>query len=94
MDGNGPMAQFLVNTMMAAGGYPWTVIPLPERKAYMSSLEKASVGGDIGPFADFAALLVGKRLAGGPLPDVKVGWGKWDRISAGPWKEFESKGDS
>jgi fido (protein-threonine AMPylation protein) len=70
MDGNGRMAGFLMNTMMAAGGYPWTVIPLPERKAYMSSLEKASVGEDIGPFADFVALLVGKRLVGEPLPDV------------------------
>ena len=70
MDGNGRMARFLMNTMMAAGGYPWTVIPLPERKAYMASLEKASVGEDIGPFADFLATLVEKRLAGEPLPEV------------------------
>ena len=70
MDGNGRMARFLMNTMMAAGGYPWTVIPLPERKAYMASLEKASVGEDIGPFADFLARLVEKRVAGEPLPAV------------------------
>ncbi len=70
MDGNGRMARFLMNTMMAAGGYPWTVIPLPERKAYMASLEKASVGEDIRPFADFLATLVEKRLAGKPLPEV------------------------
>jgi fido (protein-threonine AMPylation protein) len=70
MDGNGRMARFLMNTMIAAGGYPWTVIPLPERKRYMASLEKASVGEDIGPFADFLATLVEKRLAGEPLPDV------------------------
>ena len=70
MDGNGRMARFLMNTMMAAGGYPWTVIPLPERKVYMASLEKASVGEDIGPFADFLATLVEKRLAGEPLPEV------------------------
>jgi len=70
MDGNGRMARFLMNTMMAAGGYPWTVIPLPERKVYMASLEKASVGEDIGPFADFLANLVEKRLAGEPLPEV------------------------
>jgi Fic family protein len=69
-DGNGRIARFLMNTMMAAGGYPWTVIPLPERKAYMASLEKASVGEDIGPFADFLATLVRKRLAGEPLPEV------------------------
>ena len=70
MDGNGRMARFLMNTMMAAGGYPWTVIPLPERKAYMASLEKASVGEEIGPFAGFVARLVEKRLAGEPLPEV------------------------
>ena len=73
MDGNGRMARFLMNTMMAAGGYPWTVIPLSERKAYMESLEKASVGEDIGPFADFLAHLVEKRLAGEPLPEVPKG---------------------
>jgi fido (protein-threonine AMPylation protein) len=70
MDGNGRMGRFLMNLMMAAGGYPWTVIPLPERRAYMAALEKASVGEDIGPFADFLARLVEKRLAGGPLPEV------------------------
>lgn len=73
MDGNGRMARFLMNTMMAAGGYPWTVIPLPERKAYMACLENASVGEDIRPFADFVALLVEKRLAGEPLPEVPKG---------------------
>lgn len=73
MDGNGRMARFLMNTMMAAGGYPWMVIPLSERKAYMAALEKASVGEDIGPFADFLAKLVEKRLAGEPLPAVPTG---------------------
>ena len=55
---------------MAAGGYPWTVIPLPVRKAYMASLEYASIGENIRPFADFLATLVEKRLAGESLPDV------------------------
>jgi fido (protein-threonine AMPylation protein) len=73
MDGNGRMGRFLMNTMMAAGGYPWAVIPLSERKAYMACLEKASVGEDIGPFADFLAGLVEKRLAGEPLPEVPKG---------------------
>jgi Fic family protein len=73
MDGNGRMARFLMNTMMAAGGYPWTVIPLSEPKAYMASLEQASVGEDIRPFADFLATLVEKRLAGEPLPEVPKG---------------------
>jgi fido (protein-threonine AMPylation protein) len=70
MDGNGRMGRFLMNLMMAAGGYPWTVIPVSERQAYMAALEKASVGEDIAPFADFLAKLVAKRLAGEPLPAV------------------------
>jgi hypothetical protein len=59
-----------MNVMMAAGGYPWTVIPVGDRNTYVNALEKASVGEDIGPFADFLAGLVGKRLAGEPLPAV------------------------
>jgi Fic family protein len=70
MDGNGRMARFLMNLMMAAGGYPWTVIPVADRQAYMEALEKASVGEDIGPFTDFITGLVAKRLAGEPLPAV------------------------
>src|SRR5450755_2191901 len=70
MDGNGRIGRFLMNVMMASGGYPWTVIPVENRTAYMHALEKASVGEDIAPFADFVALLVEKRLAGDPLPAV------------------------
>src|SRR5262249_56165868 len=70
MDGNGRMGRFLMNLMLASGGYPWTVIPLPERKAYMAALEKASIGQDIERFGDFLASLVEKRVAGEPLPEV------------------------
>jgi hypothetical protein len=70
MDGNGRVGRFLMNAMMASGGYPWTVIPVGERNAYLNALEKASVGQNIVPFADFLAGLVRKRLAGGPLPAV------------------------
>jgi len=59
-----------MNLMLASGGYPWTVIPVGDRKPYMQSLERASVGDDIGQFADFLASLVKKRLAGEPLPAV------------------------
>ena len=53
MDGNGRMGRFLMNTMLASGGYPWTVIRLERRALYMSALEEASVNGKIRPFAEF-----------------------------------------
>jgi len=67
MDGNGRMGRFLMNAMMASGGYPWTVIPVEQREVYMLALEKASVEGDIGPFAGFIANLVKRGLAGNPV---------------------------
>jgi len=54
-DGNGRIARFLMNAMLASGGYPWTVIRVEDRDAYLASLEKASVDGDISPFAEFIA---------------------------------------
>jgi len=64
VDGNGRMGRFLMNTMLASGGYPWTVIPVEERDVYMAALEEASVGHNIGPFADFLARLVQASLEG------------------------------
>jgi hypothetical protein len=70
MDGNGRIGRFLMNVMMASGGYPWTVIPVGDRNKYVEALEKASVGEDIVPFTKFLAGLVRKGLAGEPLPAV------------------------
>lgn len=53
LDGNGRMARFLMNAMMAAGGCPWTIIRVERRKEYMVALEAASCDGDIKPFARF-----------------------------------------
>ena len=61
LDGNGRIARFLMNVMMASGGYPWTIIPLTRRNDYMAALESASVGEDIRPFAKFLAELVKKK---------------------------------
>jgi hypothetical protein len=47
-----------MNVMLAGGGYPWTVIPVDQRDAYMASLEAASINENIVPFADFLAQLV------------------------------------
>ena len=68
MDGNGRMGRFLMNLMLAAGGYPWTVISVEDRKIYMEALEKGSVDEDIVSLTDFIASLVKKGLAGEPLP--------------------------
>ena len=70
MDGNGRVGRFLMNVMLASGGYPWTVIPVEDRNVYMGALEKASVGEDILPFADFLGGLVRQGLAGEPPPAV------------------------
>ena len=53
MDGNGRLARFLMNLMLASEGHAWLVVPVQRRKEYMDALEAASVGGDIGPFATF-----------------------------------------
>ncbi len=57
-DGNGRMARFLMNAMLASGNYPWTVIKVDDRDAYMASLEKASVKNDITDFTKFIARLL------------------------------------
>jgi fido (protein-threonine AMPylation protein) len=58
MDGNGRIGRFLMNTMLAAGGWNWTVIPVEKRDAYMAALESASVRQDIKPFVNFLASLI------------------------------------
>jgi len=71
IDGNGRMGRFLMNAMLASGGYPWTVIPVEERKTYMAALESASAGGDIRPFAKFLGHLVEEALKGKPVAHLE-----------------------
>ena len=52
-DGNGRIGRFLMNALLASGGYPWTVVRVTRRKTYMQALESASVQGDIGPLVAF-----------------------------------------
>lgn len=61
MDGNGRIGRFLMNLMLASGGYPWTIVPLERRNDYMAALERASVDSSIKPFAKFLAELVKNR---------------------------------
>jgi hypothetical protein len=70
MDGNGRMGRFLMNAMLASGGYPWTVIPVEQRDVYMQSLEAACVTGDITAFTEFVASLVKQGMAGKPAATI------------------------
>ena len=62
-DGNGRMARFLMNAMLASGGYPWTVIRVEDRDTYLRALESASVDMDVAPFATFVAQRVEWSMA-------------------------------
>lgn len=62
MDGNGRIGRFLMNVMLASGGYPWTIIPVEKRDKYMSSLEEASTNQNIKPFSNFIADCVSDAL--------------------------------
>jgi fido (protein-threonine AMPylation protein) len=55
MDGNGRMARFLMNAMLASGGYPWTVVRVEDRARYLRALDSASIDLNIEPFAAFLA---------------------------------------
>lgn len=70
MDGNGRMGRFLMNVMLASGGYPWTIIPVEQREKYMNALESASVKNDIVPFTKFLGYLVDQTIKGTPLAKI------------------------
>jgi len=59
-DGNGRIGRFLMNTLLASGGYPWTVIRMSRRDEYMKALEAASVNGKIVPLAKFITQEMGQ----------------------------------
>ena len=73
MDGNGRNARFLMNALLAEGGFPWTVVPVERRNEYMACLEAASKNENIKPLAAFVAELV----ASPPPPRPKeTAWSK------------------
>ena len=60
MDGNGRIGRFLMNVMLAAGHFPWVIIPVEQRNKYLAALEEASVNQNILPFTRFLADLLKK----------------------------------
>ena len=74
MDGNGRMGRFLMNLMLASGGYPWTVVPVERRHDYLKALEAASVGQNARPFSEFLGGLVRDRQKRGSKPPPSGNW--------------------
>lgn len=72
MDGNGRIARFLMNTMLASGGYPWTVVRVEDRGHYLRALDSASIDLDIEPFATFLAERVAWSVA--QAPNITPDW--------------------
>ena len=62
IDGNGRLARFILNLMLARGGWPWTIVTMAVCSEYMEALEKASVESDIRPFARLINRLVSQQL--------------------------------
>jgi fido (protein-threonine AMPylation protein) len=54
-DGNGRLARFLMNAMLASGGYKWTIIRVDDRAEYLAALDSASINADLAPFTAFLA---------------------------------------
>lgn len=73
--GNRRTGRFLMNVMLDSGGYPWTVVPVEPRDDYMAALEAAGVHGNITPFAEILAGLVGDNIEARPgarVPDSEA----------------------
>ena len=71
MDGNGRLARFILNLMLARGGWPWTVVTMEARKRYMDALEQASVHKNIKPFTEVISELVGQQLSAPPQRTIE-----------------------
>ena len=63
MDGNGRMARFLMNAMLASGGYPWTIVRVEDRTRYLQALDSASIDLDIEPFTSLLAERLQESIA-------------------------------
>jgi hypothetical protein len=64
-DGNWRMARFVMNAMLASGGYPWTVVHVEDRGEYLAALDRASIDLDITSFSEFLAACVRRSVTQG-----------------------------
>lgn len=62
VDGNGRMARFVMNALLVSSGYPWTIIDVADRGAYLSALERASIDGEIASFCQLVIAAMQKKL--------------------------------
>jgi len=65
------VARFLMNAMLASGGYPWTVVRVEDRARYLRALDSASIDLDIAPFAAFLAERVGWSVSQLPAMNAR-----------------------
>ena len=72
MDGNGRLARFILNLMLARGGWPWTIVTLDARKQYMEALEEASVRKNIKPFTEIINKLVQQQMIEAPKRPIII----------------------
>jgi len=54
-EGNGRMAHFLMNVLLAAGGWQWRTVLGTEQSRYQDALEQANLSYDLGPLAALIA---------------------------------------
>ncbi len=66
MDGNGRLARFIMNLLLAEGGWPWTVVTLDVRGEYMRALDAAATDQDIKPFTRLLSSLVQQQIVHRP----------------------------
>jgi len=61
-DGNGRVSRMIMNYQLMSDGWLPVSVAKEDKLKYFEALEAYAVGGDIGPFAAFVAVLEGKEL--------------------------------
>lgn len=60
-DGNGRTSRLLMNLILMKSGYPWTIVPVNDRKRYFDALGKADEG-DYASFVNLMAQFIERSL--------------------------------